>query len=147
MIFLRILPIKIKNMLNNMLNELQMLIVTDSYDKVKKMMDESPTLIHMPDRYGRMPMYYAIECQLSRMVRLLLSYHPDLFREDRFGLSTIDYTVYYDDQFHTNFLELLLPGVSQTENIDAYKEKWDRVYSTFGIGYTLRKVREEISMR
>lgn len=115
-----------------------MLIATDSYDKVKKMMDESPDLIHMPDRYGRMPMYYAIEFQCSRMARLLLTYHPDLFREDRFGLSTIDYTVYYDEQFHTNFLELLLPGV--TINVDAYKEKWNRVNSTFHIGYTLRKV-------
>ena len=51
-----------------------MLIVTENYDKVKKMMDESPDLIHMPDRYGRMPMYYAIEFQRTRMARLLLSY-------------------------------------------------------------------------
>ena len=126
-----------------------MLIVTDNYDKVKKMMDESPDLIHMPDRYGRMPMYYAIEFQRTRMARLLLTYHPDLFREDRFGLSTIDYTVYYDEHFHTNFLELLLPGVSRSENIESYKEKWNRVNSTFRIGYTLRKVRDddEISTR
>jgi hypothetical protein len=121
--------------------EFHMLIVTDSYDNFKKMMDESPGLIHMPDRYGRMPMYYAIEFQRSRMARLLLTYKPDLFREDRFGLSTIDYAVYYDEQFHTNFLELLLPGVEI--NVDAYKEKWNRVNSTFRIGYTLRKVRDD----
>ena len=121
-------------------NDFQMLIVMDSYDKVKKMMDESPTLIHMPDRYGRMPMYYAVEFQRSRIARLLLSYHPDLFREDRFGLSTIDYAVYYDEQFRTNFLDMLLPGVSSR---DVYKEKWDRVNSSFRIGYTLRKVRDD----
>ena len=121
--------------------EFHMLIVTDSYDNFKKMMDESPSLIHTPDRYGRMPMYYAIEFQRSRMARLLLTYKPDLFREDRFGLTTIDYAVYYDEQFHTNFLELLLPGVEI--NVDAYKEKWNRVNSTFRIGYTLRKVRDD----
>lgn len=121
--------------------EFHMLIVTDSYDNFKKMMDESPGLIHTPDRYGRMPMYYAIEFQRSRMARLLLTYKPDLFREDRFGLTTIDYAVYYDEQFHTNFLELLLPGVEI--NVDAYKEKWNRVNSTFRIGYTLRKVRDD----
>ena len=120
-------------------NDFQMLIVMDSYDKVKKMLDESPTLIHMPDRYGRMPMYYAVEFQRSRIARLLLSYHPDLFCEDRFGLSTIDYAVYYDEHFHTNFLDLLLPGSSR----NAYKEKWERVNSAFCIGYTLRKVRDD----
>jgi ankyrin repeat protein len=118
-----------------------MLIVTDNYDNLKKMLDESPDMIHMPDRYGRIPMYYAIEFQRSRVARLLLTYKPDLLREDRFGLSTIDYAVYYDEQFHTNFLELLLPGASI--NIDVYKEKWERVNSTFRIGYTLRKVRED----
>lgn len=122
-------------------NEFQMLIVTDNYDNLKKMLDESPDMIHMPDRYGRIPMYYAIEFQRSRVARLLLTYKPDLLREDRFGLSTIDYAVYYDEQFHTNFLELLLPGASI--NIDVYKEKWERVNSTFRIGYTLRKVRED----
>ncbi len=123
-------------------NEFQMLIVTDSYDKLKKMMDDSPGLIHIPDRYGRIPMYYAIEFQRSRIARLLLTYKPDLSREDRFGLSTIDYAIYYDEQFHTNFLDLLLPGV--VVNIDAYKEKWNQVYSTFRIGYTLRKVRDDL---
>lgn len=124
--------------------EFRQLIAMDLYDNVKNILDKSPALIHIPDCYGRMPMYYAVENQRPRMVRLLLTYHPDLLREDRFGLSTIDYTVYYDEQFHTNFLELLLPGgFPSNENIKVYKEKWDRLYSTFRISYTLRRIRDD----
>lgn len=124
-------------------NDFQLLIVVDNCDKMKNMLDKTPDLIHMPDRYGRMPMYYAIENQRSRMARLFLAYHPDLFREDRFGLSTIDYAIYYDEMFHTNFLDLLLPDGLPNGSLDAYKEKWDRVYSTFRISYTLRRIRED----
>jgi ankyrin repeat protein len=123
--------------------EFRQLIAMDLYDKVKNMLDKTPDLIHTPDCYGRMPMYYVVENQRPRMARLLLAYHPDLFREDRFGLSTIDYAIYYDEMFHTNFLELLLPDGLPNGSLDAYKEKWDRVYSTFRISYTLRRIRED----
>lgn len=79
-------------------------VATNSLSYVKSCLELNRNCVDMVDINGRPPLYYCLIYPNKEMAELLLSYHPNLYIKDKFGLTVMDYAYYYK-QFY--FLRLV----------------------------------------
>ena len=118
-------------------------IASNNFNGIKNKLDNNPSLINEIDNYGRPNLYYAIAYGDLKMLKLLLSYQPDLSVKDIFGLTCVDYAYLYDKHNSTNYSKYIKDIHDIHYNIQDIHDKLNKLFNNDSFIGTLHLKNED----
>jgi ankyrin repeat protein len=105
-------------------------IATNNKNYIHKRLSLDPSLINKTDNFGRSNLYYSIAYGDIYMLKIIMSFNPNINLKDIFGLSAIDYAYFYNKK---NYIDIIDPTFEKNENnMDSIKQNIENIINFYG---------------